>query len=170
MNSFSSFDVKALCGESPFSMLGDRWALLSAGTPDAWNTMTVSWGQMGVLWNYNVATAYVRPQRHTLQFMDTNEFFTLSFFDGAYRSALTYCGKYSGRNVDKAAETGLTPIFQDGAVLFEQAELVLVCRKLYRQQLETGCFLDPACDKRNYNGDYHYAFTGEIVAAYRKSR
>jgi flavin reductase (DIM6/NTAB) family NADH-FMN oxidoreductase RutF len=170
MNSFIALDVKKLNEESPFVMLGDRWALLTAGTVKDWNTMTVSWGQMGVLWNMNVATVYVRPQRHTLKYMDANDYFTLSFFDKEYRPALAFCGKYSGRDVDKAKETGLTPIFADGSVAFSQAETILVCRKLYRQQLTPLCFLDTDVEKRNYKCDHHFAYTGQIVAAYRKVR
>ena len=168
MNPFESFDVKTL-RESPFSLIGRRWALLSAGTPDAWNTMTVSWGQLGVLWNKNVATVYVRPQRYTLGFVEKNDLFSLSFFGPEQHAALQYCGAHSGRDGNKAAATGLKPLFDGGAVLFEQAELTLVCRKLYRQQLEPGCFIDPVIDRQNYHGDYHYMFIGEIMGCYRKN-
>lgn len=166
---FESFDIRQLCNESPFSLFFDRWALLTAGTHTAWNTMTVSGGQLGILWSRNVATVYVRPQRHTLRFMDENEYFTLSFFDAAYKDALRFCGVHSGRDTDKAAATGLVPLFRSHAVWFEQAETVLVCRKLYRQPLSLACFTDKTIAAQNYHNDYHIAFVGEITEAYRRS-
>ena len=128
--------------------------------------MTVSWGQMGVLWNKNVATVYVRPQRHTRHFLEENETFSLSFFPSEYRPALSFCGSHSGRDFDKVKETGLTPVFESGAVWFEQAKLVLVCRKLYRQELLPVCFEDSETESKNYpNRDYRICFIGEIAAA-----
>lgn len=155
---------------SPFAEFGDRWALLSAGTEDAWNTMTVSWGQVGVLWGKNVATIYVRPQRYTHTFIENCDRFSLSFFPESARSVLSYCGKYSGRDVNKAAATGLSPTFDQGAVFFDQAERTIVCRKLYCQRLDPGCFIDKECDRRNYHGDYHDMYIGEIIGSYRAEK
>ena len=167
MNTFQPFDVKTLTDSSPFTLIGDQWALLSAGVPGAYNTMTVSWGQLGVLWNKNVATVYVRPQRHTLSFLEQNDTFTLSFFKEQYRPALALCGSKSGRDLDKAKAANLTPVFDEGSVWFDEAQLVLVCRKLYRQPMLPECFLDKAVDEKNYNGDYHICFIGEIIKALR---
>ena len=102
--------------ENPFTLIGNDWALLSAGTPESFNMMTVSWGQVGVLWNKNVATAYVRPQRYTRGFIDQNEIFTLSFFGEEQRDLLKLCGSKSGRDIDKMHLSGLTPEFHGGAV------------------------------------------------------
>ena len=87
--------------QNVFSMIGDQWMLVTAGTAETCNTMTASWGGLGILWNKPVATAYIRPQRYTKQFMDENEYFTLSFFGEEYRQQLALCGSKSGRDVDK---------------------------------------------------------------------
>lgn len=80
-------DIKSVKG-NVFSMIGDQWMLITAGTPERCNTMTASWGGLGVLWGANVATCYIRPQRYTYEFMEESEFFTLCFFGEAYRKAL----------------------------------------------------------------------------------
>lgn len=156
---------------NPFKMVGKDWMLVTAGDENGWNTMTASWGFMGVMWGKNAAVTVIRPQRHTKKFIDSSEYFTLSFFGEEYRSALAFCGKYSGRDKDKAAETGLVPVFADNAVSFEQAETIIVCRKLYVQDMKPECFSDKTCDEKWYpDKDYHTAYIGEIKAMYRREK
>lgn len=162
------FSVNELCF-NPFEKIGQEWCLISAGNEESYNTMTASWGGVGVLWNKSVATVYIRPQRYTKKFIDGSDTFTLAFFPEGYKNALTFCGRYSGRDYDKAKETGLTPWFSDGTVAFEEANLVLVCRKLYAQEMSEDCFVDKYVLERNYpNNDLHTVYVGEIVKAYRK--
>ena len=58
-----------------FKVYNADWALLTAGSLSDFNTMTISWGGMGTLWNKSVATVYVRPCRHTYGYMEENEYF-----------------------------------------------------------------------------------------------
>ncbi len=155
-------------GFDPFKKIGKDWALVTAGTPDSFNTMTVSWGQAGVLWNRNVFTCYIRPNRHTYKFIEDSEFFTASFFGSEQRSALSFCGSHSGRDSDKPAETALIPAELDGCMTFEQAELVLVCRKLYSYDLKEESFLtDDGIPQQFFGSDpYHRAYISEIVGVY----
>lgn len=163
----TEFDIKTLTF-NPFERLNNDWCLISAGNENSYNTMTASWGGVGILWNKEVATCYIRPQRYTKEFIDREEYFTLTFFPEGYRSALTLCGRVSGRDHDKAAETGLTPKFIDGTVAFEQADLVLVCRKLFAQPMTEESFLDKTVLEKNYPAhDLHTMYIGEIVKAYR---
>lgn len=169
MSQFQPCAPEALA-ENPFHLIGKDWMLITAGTESHYNTMTASWGGMGVLWNKNVCFSFVRPQRHTLSFLEAQERFTLSFFPEDCRDALTYCGRYSGRDVDKAKETGLVPhALADDAVTFEQARLVLTCKKLYVQNMTPEGFLDPGLVEQHYPGkDFHRVFVGEIESCYRK--
>lgn len=154
---------------NPFKMIGKDWMLITAGNEEGHNMMTASWGFMGVMWGKNVVTAVVRPQRYTREFIEKSEYFTLSFFDGAEREALAFCGKYSGRDKNKTAETGLTPMYLDGTTSFEQAKTVVVCKKLYSQEMNPEGFVDQSFDNQWYPGkDYHIAYVGEIVAVYSK--
>ena len=64
---------------NPFVAIGKEWMLITAGDENQVNTMTASWGGMGVLWNKDVVTAYIRPQRYTKEFVDSQDCFSLSF-------------------------------------------------------------------------------------------
>lgn len=150
--------------ENIFSLTGRDWFLLTAGTINSFNTMTAGWGGMGVLWNKNVCFVYVRPSRYTFEFMEKSETFTLCFFDEKYKKILSYCGSHSGREVNKAKETGITPEnTASGSVFFQEARMVIECRKIYYQDLDPAAFLD-ASIKNNYTSkDYHRLYTGEII-------
>jgi flavin reductase (DIM6/NTAB) family NADH-FMN oxidoreductase RutF len=149
--------------DNPFKLIGADWMLITAGTSGSWNTMTASWGGLGVLWERKVATCYIRPTRHTFGFVEGAPFFTLSFFGEQHRKALTFCGTHSGRDTDKAKGAGLTPVSADGFVYFAEARLVLACRKLYSQDILPERFLDPRIESMYPQKDYHRMYIGEIV-------
>ena len=154
---------------NPFSMIGDQWMLITAGSAESCNTMTASWGGVGVLWNAPVATCYVRPQRYTKQFLDREDYFTLTFFGEEYRKALSLCGTKSGRDVDKVKECGFTvKTAACGAPYFEEAELVIVCRKRYVQDFDPAAIPADVKEKQYPNQDYHTMYIGEIVEVLRK--
>lgn len=160
---FQNIDPKAL-EENVFSLLGDQWTLITAGTREDCNTMTASWGGLGVLYNKPVATIYVRPQRHTFTFLEREGFFTLSFFPEEYRKQLALCGAVSGRDTDKIKDSGLTlAMAHETAPYFQEARLVLVCRKLYWQDLDPAHFVDPAIHDFYEQKDYHRMYLGEIT-------
>jgi flavin reductase (DIM6/NTAB) family NADH-FMN oxidoreductase RutF len=154
MNSFKEILPYELTS-NPFTMIGKDWMLVSAAdsTDKAlfgknYNTMTASWGGVGVLWNKPVAFVFIRPERNTYLFTEDSEHMTLSFFGGEMRDALTFCGRNSGRDVDKAEKCGLTPVFEAEAhgrsVYFEEASCVLKVRRLYGDSIKTDKFYDEA--------------------------
>ena len=151
--------------DNPFKLIGKDWGLVTAGTKDGFNTMTVSWGGVGIMWNKPVAYTFIRPQRYTFEFLENNDHFTLSFYDEEYRKALSFCGSKSGRDYDKPAETGLTVAYTEGGVpYFEQARLVLVCKKLYAQDLNKDSVIDADTVLKNYGtDDWHRMYVSEIV-------
>jgi flavin reductase (DIM6/NTAB) family NADH-FMN oxidoreductase RutF len=149
------------------------WFLLTSGDFAAgkFNAMTVSWGSMGILWGKPFVQVVVRPQRYTFQFMEHYPTFTLCAFPPEYRTALNLLGTKSGRDGDKIAESGLTPV-ASGAVsapAYAEAELILCCRKIYWQDLDPGHFLDPNIERNYPRHDYHRAYFGEIIAAFGTS-
>lgn len=153
-----------LVADNPFKLMADDWMLVTAGSLQSFNTMTASWGALGELWHKKVCFCFVRPTRHTFEFMERHDMFTLSFFDEKYRAALDFCGKVSGRNTDKAKQAGLTPtLCEQGAVYFEEARLVFVCRKVYADRLDPSRFLAPEIDRNYPNRDYHQMYIGEIL-------
>lgn len=150
--------------DNPFHLIGSDWMLITAGGIDSFNTMTASWGGLGVLWNKNVCYIFVRPTRYTYEFIERSDMFSLSFFDETHREALNYCGSKSGRDVDKILNTGLTPIEDEsGPVFFDEARLVILCKKLYFQDIDPANFLDPGIEKNYPQKDYHRMYVGQIV-------
>lgn len=161
--SFTETSAKELDGFNTFSQIGEKWMLITAGNKEKFNTMTASWGMMGILWTKDVATAFVRPQRYTFEFLEKNDYYTLSFFESKYKKQLSYCGRNSGRNVDKIKETGLTPIFDEQAPYFKEASTVFICKKIYGQFISPEGFIDVDLDKNYENKDYHKMYVGEII-------
>ena len=141
----------------------DDWALVTAGDLNHYNTMTIGWGGLGTLWSKPVATVYVKPIRYTHSFLEANETFTVSFFPKEYRQALMLLGTKSGRDGDKVAEAGLTPVAAGDTVTFAEAELTLLCRRIYRQDLDPSAM--PAEVIRAYYETEapHTMFIGEVV-------
>ena len=153
------------------SLIGKDWMLITAGnTEDGFNTMTASWGCMGVLWNKPVCISYIRPQRYTYIFAEANEYMTMCFFEEDKRDALRFCGRNSGRDVDKVKECGFTPVSAaDGkAVYFDEAKLVLICRKLYISDIKEEGFLDKSLLGNYPQKDYHREYVCEIVKALKR--
>lgn len=156
---------------NPMTMIAKEWMLITAGTEEGYNTMTASWGHMGSIWGHGGGTpttcVYVRPQRYTKEFMDREPLYTLCVFPEEYHKALGYLGSHSGRDEDKVAKVGLTPVFADGTTYFAEAKLVLVCKKLYRAPLLEEGFFDKSIVEDNYpNRDFHDLYIGEIVKVY----
>ena len=158
--SFKSINIKDF-NENIFKIISEECMLVTSGSKEKFNTMTASWGFAGFMWRKPVVNIVIRPQRYTKEFLDSNEYFTLSFY-GENKSIHSVCGSKSGREVDKVKECGLTPIFDNNSVYFDEARLVIVCKKMYVQQMSEDCVIDESI-KQNYNNDYHISYIGEIT-------
>ena len=161
---FKQIDITKL-NENFIDSIGNEWMLITAGDEQKHNTMTASWGFMGNIWGVPTAVCVVRPQRYTKEFLENNEYFSLSFY-GDNNAIHKVCGKLSGREVDKPKETGLIPVFDDDTVYYEQARLVLICKKMYVQEMKKECFVDPKIAEKWYDDDFHFVYVGEIVKPY----
>ncbi|MCM1108280.1 MAG: flavin reductase [Clostridium sp.] len=152
-----------------FEAIGKEWMLVTAGTPERFNTMTASWGGIGWLWNRPVAFVFIRPERYTFEFTEQTDFMTLSFLgkEKAERDIYNLCGTKSGRDMDKAKESGLQIVpTADGQVTFSQSRLTLVCRKLYAEDLKESSFTDKSVAEKWYGekaGGYHRIYVVEIT-------
>lgn len=150
--------------------IGKDWMLITV--PDRKNqkvnAMTASWGAMGVLWNKNICICFVRPQRYTYELLCENEELSIAFLGEDKRQALALCGRESGRDCDKLAKCGLTVTEADGVPVISEAETVLVCKKLYEDDLREDSFLDSSLLSNYATGDYHRFYVCEIKKAYKK--
>ena len=169
-NDFQKIEPRDI-NQNPFKLIDDDWFLLSAGDINAFNTMTASWGGLGILWNKPVVFCFVRPHRYTYKFMESNEYFTVSFFNEKYRDALNFCGKKSGRDTDKMKSTGLNPVESpEGSIFYEQAELMIECRKLYFSDIIPEHFLLEKIHASYPKKDYHRMYIGEITSCFSNSK
>ncbi len=150
-----------------FHLFDRQWMVLTAGdlARREFNPMTISWGSLGWIWGRPFVQVVVRPHRHTHGFMDRFDTFTVSAFSEMHRKALNLLGEMSGRDGDKAAAAGLTPVASEkvAAPTFAEAELVLECRKIYRAPFDPAHFLDPSILKEYPERDYHTVYFGEVV-------
>lgn len=147
----------------PFEIINKSWMLITAGNKAKFNTMTASWGGLGTIWNKSAATCYIRPTRYTFEFVENSNYFTLCFLGEKYKDVLSFCGTKSGRDTDKVANTGLTPVFDENCVYFEQADMVLICKKMYAGELTPKGFVTPEIESFYPLKDYHKMYIGEVV-------
>lgn len=158
--SFREIKAKEI-GENFIKNIADEWMLITAGCEDGYNMMTASWGFVGEMWGNDTVVAVVRPQRYTMEFINKSDYFTLSFY-GDRKDIHKVCGSLSGRDVDKTKMTGLTPVFTDDTVYFNEARLVIICKKQYVAPLDEQGFLDKQILDKWYNGDLHNMIFGKI--------
>ncbi|MBO4496547.1 MAG: flavin reductase [Clostridiales bacterium] len=147
-----------------FSTYDKQWALLTAGSMDKFNTMTISWGGLGTIWGKPVATVYVRTSRYTYEFMENSDYFTVSFYPDSYKKALGVLGSKSGRDIDKMHFEGLTAVEAGESVSFKEATVTLVCKKLFKQQLDPKNMPQEIADQFYKTDAPHDMFIGEVVA------
>lgn len=166
-------DIALLGKEDAFQLIGKEWMLITAGDSTSYNTMTASWGGLGWLWNKPVAFIFVRPERYTHDFIEKNDRLSLSFFSEDYKPALQICGTKSGRDGDKVKEAGLSPkSLESGVMTFDEARMVLDCKKLFKTEMTDSAFIDKELLARWYNekpgGGLHTIYVVEIESVYAK--
>ncbi|MBU4487390.1 MAG: flavin reductase [Candidatus Delongbacteria bacterium] len=150
-----------------FNLWGKQWMLLTSGEMehDSFNTMTVGWGSIGIMWNKPFVQVVVRPTRYTREFMERYETFTLSAFSEDYKKELSYLGSVSGKDVNKIEKSGLKvePSKLVKCPCFNEAELVIECKKIYSSRFTANEFIDQSI-KNNYpKEDYHLVYFGQVL-------
>ena len=147
---------------NPFTKFAKDWALVTAGTKEKFNSMTIAWGGMGTLWRTPVLQIFIRPNRYTFKFLEENEYFTVSFYDKKYKKALGIMGSKSGRDFDKVKLAGLTPKFLENGITYEEATETYVCKKIYMKEMDKSKFPDKVSDMYK-DEPAHYVIFGELV-------
>ena len=147
---------------NPFTKFAKDWALVTAGTKEKFNSMTIAWGGMGTLWRVPVLQIFIRPNRYTFKFLEENEYFTVSFYDKKYKKALGIMGSKSGKDFDKVQLTGLTPKFLENGITYEEATETYVCKKIYMKEMDKSKFPEKVSDMYK-DEPAHYVIFGELV-------
>lgn len=153
--------------ENALVRIGDDWMLVTAGDEETGcNTLTACWGGLGNLWHRDAAFIFIRPTRYTYEFIENQERFSLSFFPDGYRKALTLLGTKSGRDGDKISEAGLEVEYYEGVPAFKQANLVIICRKMYYLDFVPERIPQDVIKKFYPDGDFHRFYAGEVESIY----
>lgn len=171
MNNFKSVNPIDFSGDFA-KMFGTNWALLTTEKDGHLNTMTIGWGEIGCLFGKAVATVFVRPSRHTYNLIDNADSYSITFFPQEFKEKLTYCGKISGRDENKIEKCGFTVAYQDGVPYFEEASTVVICKAMYKQDLNPdnfeAAYKKQIMDRFFPSGDFHRIYTGEITSVLEK--
>lgn len=162
MHVFQPFPIEKL-EFNPFEKIGKEWALVSAGSKQKANTMTISWGGVGVLWGKNVAFIFVRDSRYTKELIDTYDLFSISFLNEEHRTAMQYCGSHSGRDEDKMEHAKLTWNYKHAIPFIDEGNFILLCQKLSATRITEESFLSPAVREWYTDGDMHTMYVAEII-------
>lgn len=156
---------------NPFLKIQTEKALITAGSQEKFNTMTIGWATFGILWRKPVTTIYVRHSRFTHMFTEQNDCYAIVFLKPGHEREIGILGTKSGRDMDKMHASGLTPVFVDGVTTFEEAAITIICRKIYQDEITAEKFLDDGkiMEDCYATGDMHTVYTGEVLAVYENS-
>ncbi|MGL5437901.1 MAG: flavin reductase family protein [Lachnospiraceae bacterium] len=163
MNTFHEVNAKEF-NQSPFKLIGSEWMLITAEKDGKVNTMTASWGGVGVMWATDVAYAVIRQSRYTKEFIDAADSFSLSFLDHqTYAKELGYLGSVSGRDEDKIAKMNLHVGHEGDVPYIAEASKVIICKKMFAQTMKPENFVDMEIGAKFYGDkDYHEMYIGGI--------
>lgn len=156
----------------PIERIAKDWMALSMGTAKSFNSMTISWGTIGQLWNKPVMIVFVSSDRASKKLMDGYNFFTVCGFPDskACRQGLEYLGSHSLKDEpDKVKNSGLTVEFTElGNPVFQEANLAIECRKIYSEEFSRERLPQDVKERLYSNMGLHTMYIGEIVNVYEK--
>ena len=160
MHTFQPYPID-LMEMNPFTKIGKEWMLITAGDEKKANTMTASWGGVGVLWGKNVVYIFVRDTRYTKEFIDNGETFSLTFLDESNKGALKYLGAVSGRDENKIENARMHLDYYKDTPYIDEGNLVFICRKLSATKMTPDQFIDSSIESSWYaDGNLHTMYVG----------
>ena len=153
--------------------------LITSKSEDKVNSMTISWGMLGIEWGKPVFITVIREGRFTRELLENNGEFTVNIpLDDSQKKALGFCGSKSGRDTDKIKELNLTLEEPESISVpgIREFPLTLECRIVYKQLQDIHAMDEETIEKfypqnvdssfTGSNRDVHVAYYGEIVNAY----
>jgi flavin reductase (DIM6/NTAB) family NADH-FMN oxidoreductase RutF len=159
-----------------FTLVGKVFPVITAGKIDHFNSMTASGGGMGVLFKKPVTWCILKANRYTLELIQKEQGYTLSYFPDECREQLLFLGTKSGRDSGKMKEVELTSVqTPSGNMSFKEARLIIECKLT---QITTPGFNDfctqeakdyfkEACKEES---DYRKYVFGEITNVWIKKK
>ena len=115
-------------GDNVFTLVGKN-LVITAGKEDHYNSMTSSLGGLGILFKKPTTWCILRADRYTLEMIQKEQTYTLSYFPNEYKKQLLFLGSKSGRESDKMKEVELTSVqTPSGDMSFKEARLIIECK------------------------------------------
>lgn len=127
-----------------------NYALLTSGSINNYNMMTATGFLFGKFFLKPIVQVYIRPTRYTYNYFESNSLFTVSFYDSKYKPSLIVCGEKSGKNCNKTVEANLHPFEYENVVLFKEAKITFICKKVFHTDVSEENF-----DSKNLHDDYY---------------
>ncbi|GHU57882.1 hypothetical protein FACS189411_12360 [Bacteroidia bacterium] len=163
-----------LARENVFKLVGEDFYAVTAGKEDHYNSMVGSGGGWGLFFRKPTTWCLFRSDRYTLELIQKEQTYTLSFFPDEYKQQMLFLGRKSGRDSEKMQEASLTPVqLPTGDISFNEARLIIECKLTALTTVEPNdLYSQEAIDytSEEYEDPTHYrklAF-GEITGAWVK--
>lgn len=168
--SFKKIDI-TMINENTINLFKKDTPIVVCGNIEHHNGLTVAWGSLGCLWRKSIATIYIKPTRYSFEFMNNCEYFSIMWFDENQRPKINQVfGTMSGRDVDKESMCQLSSFELDHAVAYQEAKMIIVCKKIYQNELVSKQIIDEEIKNLPLYQDnlYHHEYIGEIIGCYLK--
>ena len=168
---FDTIDVRNI-KEDVFTLVGEDYGILTAGTPEKSNSMVTSWGGWGIVFGKPGVFHFLRSNRYTLELMREQQAYTVSYFDSEFKDDIMQFGMKSGRDSDKMKETKLTAVqTPDGNPAYKEAKIILECRLAEVTTVAPEDFYNDedrkfVTDAHAETGDWHKLVLSQITKAW----
>lgn len=168
---FDTIDVKNI-KDDVFTLVGEDYGILTAGTPEKSNSMVTSWGGWGIVFGKPGVFHFLRSNRYTLELIREQQAYTVSFFDNEFKDDIMQFGMKSGRDSDKMKETKLTAVqTPDGNPAYKEAKIILECRLAEVTTVAPEDFYNDedrkfVTDAHAETGDWHKLVLSQITKAW----
>lgn len=149
---------------NPFTTMGKAGICVTTMNGDKVNAMVSTFAGFGRMWEKNVAFIFVRESRYSKEILDNSEFFSISFFDDNYTTALKYIKSVSGRVEDKIENSGLHINKHIDIPFIDESNFTALCSKIACFPVDDNAFIKNILKDRYYkDGDFHQIYVGEIL-------
>jgi flavin reductase (DIM6/NTAB) family NADH-FMN oxidoreductase RutF len=105
------------------------FTVITAGKKDCYNSMIGSGGGFGLLFKKPATWSLIRSDRYTLEKIQEEQSYTLSYFPNEWNEQVLFLGSESGRNSEKMKEVQLASVqTPSGNMSYQEARLIIECK------------------------------------------
>lgn len=166
---FEEISVKEISGYKDAVSLFEEGGIAYAKGKERENGLTIAWGGLGVLWRKPCLSVYVHATRFSKKIFDEADSFSVCFFSKDKQAIVNYFGSHSGRDEDKAKAINANIIHDEDAPYFEDAELVIICKKMGQSDFDPS-FVDEGVKDWYSKQGVHTIYQGQIIKVLRKKQ